>query len=263
MKMIANGKEYTVKDNGYIYLDDKRVSKAHLMADLEEDIRPTGRDTQENEVLERAEQSTITNKGNTMTYTEKIEAFGIDREALERKVGKTAYKPGNIDPQTGKQYMGSYLVNLNGVAKVIGETTYQGNLQISDVNMKSVGFYMPDLYNISDVKVLSEFESVRPGSISLDDLGTVEQPEQIIDIIQVLRVKFADLDLVTFLNETTGNYMGTKRYSIYKAEQELRLKKPDMDTMFNNLVDKDIAEMNGAYEERPDLSEKHLVPEYA
>jgi hypothetical protein len=143
--------------------------------------------------------------------------------------------------------MGSYLCNIKGKAKVIGETTYQGNLQITDVNMKSVGFYIEDLFNIADTKMLSEFESVRPGSISLDDLGEIDEPEQIIDVISVWRVKFADLDLVTFLNETTGSYMGTKSHQIYIAEQQARLQRPDMDTLFDNIDQKDIADMEGAY----------------
>ena len=258
MEIIANGKRYDVKDNGYIYLDNKRVSKAQMMADLEEDVRPSQtinqRDTQ-NEVLERAEQRPLnTTKANTMTYEDKLALYGIDRAALERKVGKAAYKPGNYDTTTGKQYMGSYLINLKGKAKVVGETTFKGNLTITDVNMKSVGFYMPELFNISETKMLSEFESVRPGTLSLDDLGDIDEPEQLVDMISVWRVKFADLDLVTFLNETTGDFMGTKSYQVYKAEQEARLKRPSTDQLFDELLEAEVKEQEAGYHEEAELS---------
>jgi len=255
MEIIANGLRYDVRDNGYIYLEGRRVSKAQMMADLKEDIRPTKihQDTQENQRLEYAEQAP-TNKGNIMTYEEKLDAFGIDRQALERKVGKTAYKPGNYDEQTAKQYMGSYLCNINGKAKIIGETTYKGNLQITDVNMKSVGFYMPELYNIASFKELSNFESVRPGSISLDDLGSIDEPEQIIDVITVYRVTFADLDLVTFHNETTNQFMGTKSYQIYAAEQQARLQKPSMDTLFDSIQELELRDQEAGLGE-----DKHPV----
>ena len=263
MKIIANGKEYDVRDNNYIYQNGKRVSKAQMMADLKEDVRPTTvhNDTDENRVLERAEQNTI--KGPEMTYEEKLELWGINRIELERKVGKTAYKPGNVDANTGKQYMGSYLCNINGKAKVIGETTFKGNLQITDVNYKAVGFYMPELFNLASTKQLSEFESVRKGEITLEDLGSVEDTTQFIDIISVWRVKFADLDLVTFLNETTGDFMGTKRYEIYEAEQKARMAKPSMDELFENMQQADIKDQNQGYDERLDTSEAHLEPEYA
>ena len=260
MEIIANGKRFDVRDNGYIYLDGKRVSKTFMMNEIEKDVRPSQtvrlRDTQ-NEVLERAEErpfNKLNNKGNTMTYEEKLEAFGIDRAALERKVGRTAYKPGNYDPNTGKQYMGSYLINLKGKAKVVMETTFKGNLQIMDVNMKSVVFYMPELFNIADTKQLSEFESVRPGAISLDDLGTTDEPEQLIDVISVWRVQFADLDLVTFLNETTGDFMGTKSYQVYKAEQEARLKRPSTDQLFDELLEAEVKEQEAGYHEEAELS---------
>ncbi len=245
MEIIANGRRYDVHNNGYIYLDKRRVSKDAMMADLQEDIRPTRihNDTTQNEVLERAEERPF-NKGPNMTYEEKLEAFGLDREALERKVGKTAYKPGNYDEMTGKQYMGSYLCNINGKAKIIGETTFKGNLQITDVNLKSVGFYMPELFNIASFKRQSEFESIRPGSISLDDLGTFDDATQVVDVITVYRVTFADLDLITFHNETTNQFMGTKLYQVYAAEQQARLKKPSMDDLFDNLKSKDIKDCN-------------------
>ncbi len=241
MQIVANGHRYDVRDNGYIYLDFKRVSKAQMMSDLEADIRPTTRhnDTDELAKLERVEANTI--KGPTMNYQDKVEHFGIERAALERKVGRTAYKPDS--EYQGKHYSGSYLCNIKGTAKVISELTYQGNLQIFPVNYKTLGFYMQDLYNIAKTKELSSFNSIRPGSISLDDLGTIEDPQQIVDTISVIRVEWADLDLVTFLNETTGQFMGTKRYSIYQAEQEARLKKPDMDTIFDQLQEQDIKEM--------------------
>jgi len=255
MEIIANGNRYDVRDNGYIYLEGKRVSKQQMMNDLEEDIRPTKihNDTEENAELERAEQRTQ-HKGSTMTYEEKIEAFGIDRAALERKVGRTAYKPGNYDTTTGKQYMGSYLINLKGKAKVVGETTFKGNLQITDVNMKAVGFYMPELFNIAETKMLSEFESVRPGTLSLEDLGEIEEPEQLIDVISVWRVKFADLDLVTFLNETTGDFMGTKSYQIYEAEQKARLKRPDTDSLLDDLMAAEIREQEAEYAADPEVA---------
>ncbi len=260
MVIVANGKKYDVHDNGYIYLDRKRVSKAQMMADLEEDIRPTPvKDTYENDMLERAEQNTI-KTGNTMTYTDKVEAFGIEKSALERKVGKVAYKP--MSEYNGKEYAGQYLANVNGKAKVISELTFKGALQVYDVNYKALGFFMPDLYNIAKTTTLSTFDSVRPGTLTLDDLGDVDEPEQLIDCIDVIRVQWADLDLVTFLNNTTGMFMGTKRYDIYKAEQEARLKRPDMDTIFDDLVKKDIEELEANLNgEKPKYDQ--YEPEYA
>ena len=244
MKIIANGKEYIVKESGYVYLDDKRVSKEMMMNDLKKDIRnkPLHDDTEENEVLERVEQNTQ-NKGIKMTYTDKLNLFGISREALERKVGKVAYKP--MNEYNGKEYAGSYLINLNGKTKVVSELTYEGKLQMFDVNTRTLGFYMPDLFNIAETKQIGEFESIRPATLDLDDLGTVDEPEQLIDIISIWRVQFADLDIVTFLNESTGNFMGTKLYQVYKAEQEARLKPVDLDTAFELAMKEQQLELEG------------------
>ncbi len=110
---------------------------------------------------------------------------------------------------------------------------------------------MHDLFNIADTKQIGEFESVRPSTLTLDDLGKVDEPEQLIDIVSVWRVRFADLDLVTFLNETTGEFRGTKLYKVYEAEQEARLKKPNLDEAFNELLNQEVSEIEGGYREEP------------
>lgn len=240
-KLVVRGVTYDVSPKGYMYLQGKRVSKEAVWAEMKLELKETSKTvTDNNEELERAENKAL-NKGDKMNYNDKLEAFGITRAELEKKVGKVAYKP--MSEYQGKEYSGSYLVNLKGKARVISELTYQGKLQIFDVNTKTLGFYMDDLYNLADCKQIGEFESVRPSTLSLDDLGQVDEPEQLVDTISVWRVKFADLDMVTFLNETTSQFHGSKLYAIYEAEQKARLSRPSMDELFDGSVEHDIKEL--------------------
>ena len=239
MEIIANGTIYDIDSEDVVRVEGKRVDIKEMYDALESDIRQSTR--------RYTSETTNTNKNNNlegdiMTYTDKLNNYGITRNELEAKVGATAYTPSN--DYNGKTYAGSYLCNIKGKARVISELTYQGNLQINVPNTKTLWKYMGDLFNLATTTQIGEFTSVRKGSITLDDLGDIEAPEQVIDMVSVYRVKFADLDLVTFLNETTGVYMGTKLYSIYQAEQKARLTRPSMDEMFEALDAQETKELD-------------------
>lgn len=189
----------------------------------------------------------INKKGTTMTtdYEKTMATYGLSEELIEKfKARGCAYKEHSY--YEGKMYVGSYLMLDNkGNPFTVLETTFKGDLQKSRLNVATLGFYpLAELVELGTVECIKQYErKIMVQNVNEDDLFE-QQAHEDSHTISIYKVTLGEVEAVYFYNETTGESNGSKLFSVYTAEQILRNKPKNLDDLFEDNLQTEIAGMS-------------------
>lgn len=242
-KIVVNGKVF-VGTKGHLYevsVDGKktRVSKEYFdeQCSLEVNRTNVSADAQDKDnQIERR-------KGHQMSYKDKVEAYGISTEWITKKFGKYAYKP-QWTRKDGKELSGEYLVIHKNKPMMIRELTFKGQMTVNELtNFSLLGLFDNWHEIVEDVKTINTFDSQKRGMKTKEDFDSMFDMalEDKVEI-EVLKFTLGENELVGFYNTESGQLFGTKRYSVYEAEQKVRIQPKNLDEQFDEMFDKEIRE---------------------
>jgi hypothetical protein len=189
----------------------------------------------------------INKKGITMTmdYKMTMATYGLNDELIDSfKTRGCAYKPYSY--YEGKLYVGSYLMLDNsGNPFTVLETTFKGDLQKSKLNVATLGFYdIEELAKLGDVQLFNSYQrKILVKSVSTDELFE-DMVEETSHEIHIYKVTLGNIEVAYFLNATTGESNGSKLWTVYMAEQTLRNKPKNLDTLFEDNLQEEINTMS-------------------
>ena len=170
--------------------------------------------------------------------------YGVDVSWIENKFGKYAYKP-MWKTTDGKEMCGEFLVVHEGKPMLIRELTFKGRMTVNPFeNLKTLGMFQDWDRLVDNLKVIGEFVTHGKKETKQDETDFDSQFEMALsqekEVVEVIKFNLGSFELVGFINTHNGMSFGFRPYSIYEAEQKLRIKPKDLDSQFDDALNESI-----------------------